>query len=166
MGDLAKSVTRSLADTIGEPLSRVVIRALDGEISNRDEFTDPRLYIGGEVRLDFEGQSVFVSWVQNEGWPSFCSIGVRSESLFMRDSTLVDWDVTDLPPWSECIGQRLLAGRVFEIDETPQVVEFSFDSQTFWMASGQEQEVGDGDDLLIRTGFFPGLRSARLVWPA
>jgi len=55
--DLAKSVTRSLAGAIGVPLRRVVIRALDGEISNRDEFTDPRLYIGGEVRLDFESQS-------------------------------------------------------------------------------------------------------------
>ena len=165
VGDLAKSVTRSLADVVGVPLRRVVIRTLDGEISNRDELTDPWLHIGGEVRLDFEAQPVFVSWVQKEGWPVFCSIGVRSESLFMRDSTLVDWDVGNLVPWSMCIDQHLLAARVFTIDETPQVVEFSFDGQDFWMASGHEQDVGDGDDLLIRPGPFPGHEGAKLVWP-
>jgi hypothetical protein len=155
MGDLANSVT----------LRRAVVRALEGEISECAEFTDPQLYVGGEVRLDFEGQSVFVSWVQNEGWPDFCSIGVRPESHFRQDSTLVDWDVSDLPPWSKCVGRRLLTARVFAIDETPQVVEFSFDGQGFWMASGQERDVGDGTDLLIRSGPFPGLADARLAWP-
>lgn len=166
MGDLAKSVTRSLSGATGEALRRIVVRALDGEIRHRDELTDGRLYIGGEVRLDFEGQSLFVSWVQNEGWPVSCSIGVRPESLFVRDARLVDWDVGDLLPWSECLGQRLLAGRVFAIDETPQVVELSFGSKGFWMASGHQQEVGDGTDLLIRPGSFPGHRRASLVWQA
>lgn len=165
MGDLAKSVTRSLTDTLGVPLRRVVVRALDGEISHRGELTDPQLCVGGEVRLDFEDHSVFVSWVQDEGWPVFCSIGVRPESLFMQDSTLVDWDVSDLAPWSQCIGQRLLAARVFVIDETPHVVEFSFNGEAFWMASGHQKDVGDGTDLLIRPGSFPGVEGARLAWP-
>jgi hypothetical protein len=165
VGDLGKSVTRSLADAIGVRLRRVVIRAFDGEIGDRDRFANPQLYIGGEVRLDFESQSVFVSWAENDGWPDHFSIGVRSKSLFIQDSTLVDWDVGDLEPWSECTGQRLLAARVFAIDETPHVVEFSFDGQSFWMADGREQAVGDGDDLLIRPGSFPGFDGARLVWP-
>ena len=102
MGDLAESVTRSLAGAIGGALRRVVIRALDGEISNQVDLTDPQLHVGGEVRLDFEDRSVFVSWVQNEGWPVTCSIGVRPSSLFKQDSTLVDWDVGS----SSCLGAR------------------------------------------------------------
>ncbi|MEZ5989271.1 MAG: hypothetical protein R3F30_09150 [Planctomycetota bacterium] len=83
----------------------------------------------------------------------------------MQDSTLVDWEVSGLEPWSKCAGQRLIAARVFAIDETPHVVEFSFDGQSVWMANGYKEAVGDGDDLLIRTGTFPGLEGARLVWP-
>ncbi len=165
MGDLANSVTRRLADTIGLFLRRVVIRAFDGEIIDRQELTDPQLYVAGEVRLEFASRTVFVSWVQNEGWPVFCSIGVRSESLFLADATLVDWDVGDLEPWRKCVGRRLLGARVFSMEETPHVVEFSFDGQAFWLANGGMQHVGDGDDLLIRAGSFPGLEGARLVWP-
>ena len=165
MGDLAKSVTCALANTIGVPLQQVVVRALGGEISHRDELADPLLYIGGEVRLDFEGHSVFVSWAQSEGWPVFCSIGVRPETFFAQNSTLVDWVVSDLDHWSGCVGQRLLAGRVFAIDDTPHVVEFSFEGQAFWMACGQERNVGDGTDLLIRPGGFPGMEGAKRIWP-
>jgi hypothetical protein len=90
---------------------------------------------------------------------------VRPESLFKPDSTLVDWDVGDLDPWRECIGQRLVTARVFALEKTPTVVELSFGDQGFWMANGYEQRVGDGDDLLIRPGSFPGLEGASLVWP-
>lgn len=131
MGDLANSVTRCLADVVGLTLRGVVIRALYGEIVDRGERVDPELYVGGEVRLDCESRSVFVGWVQNEGWPVRCFIGVRAESLFRRDSTLVEWDVGALDPWRRCIGQRLLAARVFTIDGTPHVVEFSFDAESF-----------------------------------
>lgn len=165
MGDLTRSVTAALSGVIGATLRRVVFRALDGEVANWGELTDPRLYIGGEVYLEFEGQSVFVSWVSKDGWLDHFSIGVRPESLFVQNALLLDWDVSDLDPWSKCTGQRLLAVRVFATRETPHVVEFSFDGQSFWMADGCKQVVGDGDDLLIRPGSFPGLVGARLLWP-
>ncbi len=164
MGDLAESVTRSLSDVAGGTLRRVVLRALNGEVADRDEFDDPKLYIGGEVRLEFESQSVFVSWAENDGWRDHFSIGVRPESLFAPHATLCDWDVSDLDPWRRCVGQRLRAARVFVFGETPHVVELVFDGQSFWMADGFEQVVGDGDDLLIRPGRFPGIDGATLAW--
>lgn len=164
MGDLAQRVTRLLSDVADATLRRVVIRALDGEIADRAGLTTPEFYIGGEIRLEFESQSVFVSWTENDGWPDHFSIGVRPESLFAPDATLRDWDVSDLNPWSKCIGQRLLSARVFAIGETPHVVELSFGSQSIWMADGYEQAVGDGDDLLLRTGRFPGIDGAHLAW--
>jgi hypothetical protein len=148
----------------GATLRRVVIRALEGEFAHRTELQDPELYIGGEVRLEFEGRALFVSWASRDGWESHFSIGVRPESLFVTDATLRDWDVSDLEPWSLCTGQPLQGVRVFALGETPHVVEFGFVDQAFWMADGYEQSVGDGDDLLIRSGRFPGIDGARMVW--
>ncbi len=62
--------------------------ALDGEFADRAELADPRLYIGGEVCLEFESQSVFVSWSSGDGWEDHFSIGVRTESLFVPHATL------------------------------------------------------------------------------
>ena len=66
VGDFDKSVTRSLSEVLGKVLRRVVIRALDGEVADRAEFADQRLYVGGEVHLDFGVDSVFVSWAEND----------------------------------------------------------------------------------------------------
>ncbi len=63
-----------------------------------------------------------------------------------------------------CTGQRLEAVRIFAFGETPHIVELAFADQAFWMADGSEQSVGDGDDLLIRSGRFPGIGGARIVW--
>lgn len=166
MGDLAQSVTRPLSRVLGSTLRRVVIRTLDGEVVDRGELADPLLYIGGEVRLEFETESVYVSWESGEGWPDLFSIGVRSESLFVPEATLRDWDVSNMGHWSACTGQRLLAVRVFAVGETPHVVELGFANGTVWFANGYEQSVGDGDDLIIRQGGFTGVDGARLVWSA
>jgi hypothetical protein len=163
VGDLAKSVTRSLSAAIGLVLRRVVVRALDGEIADRAEFADPLLYVGGEVQLDFGVQSVFVSWAENEGWADHFSIGASGKSWFSPD-TLRDWDVSDLDPWSRCTGKVLSGVRVFALAGTPHVVELSFDGHRFWVADGYQQRVGHGDDLLIRSGSVPELDGAKLVW--
>jgi hypothetical protein len=163
VGHLAKSVTRSLSDVIGASLRRVVIWALDCEVSDLSDFTDPQLNIGGEVCLVFDSQSVFVSWVENDGWPDHFSIGVSSQS-FLSPGVCRDWDVSDLDPWSKCTGQRLSGARVFAIAETPHVVELTFDRHRFWIADGHQQRVGDGDDLIIRAGPVPELDGAKLVW--
>ena len=166
MGDLAKCVTRSLSEVVGLSLRRVVIRALDGEVVDRVEFADPRLYIGGEVHLDFggeSGESVFLSWAEDAGWPDHFSIGASSKSWF-SPGALRDWDVSDLDPWSACTGKRLSGVRVFALAETPHIVELSFDGHRFWIADGYQQRVGDGDDLLIRSGPVPELDGAKLVW--
>jgi hypothetical protein len=165
VGDLARSVTRSLSEAIGLSLRRVVIRALDGEVGDRAEFADPLLYIGGEVHLDFGGRSVFVSWAENDGWADHFSIGVNGKSLFLPGA-LRDWDVSDLDPWSGCAGKLLSGVRVFALAETPHVVELSFDDHRFWLADGYQELVGDGDDLLIRSGPVPELDGAKLVWSA
>lgn len=122
------------------------------------------LYIGGEARLEFEDRSLFVSWVSGDGWADHFSIGVRAGSFFDSDASLRDWDVSDLEPWSMCVGRSLKCARVFAFGETPHVVELSFDFQVWWMADGYEQAVGDGDDLLIRAGLFPAIAGARLAW--
>lgn len=163
MGDFDKSVTRSLSEVLGKVLRRVVIRALDGEVADRAEFADPRLYVGGEVHLDFGVDSVFVSWAENDGWPDHFSIGSSCRSWF-SPGALRDWDVSDLDPWSGCTGNPLSGVRVFTIAGTPHVVELSFDGHRFWIADGHEQRIGDGDDLIIRSGPVPELDGAKLVW--
>ena len=75
-----------------------------------------------------------------------------------------DWDVSDLDPWSACTGKLLSGVRVFAFAETTHVVELSFDGHCFWIADGSEQRVGDGDDILIRSGPVPALDGAKLVW--
>lgn len=164
VGDLARSVTSALTAVAGSELRRVVLRALDGELTERAELSDPRLYTGGEARLDFADRSIFVSWATREGWETHNSIAARTHSLFAPDASLRDWDVSDLTPWSRCIGRPLDAARVFSFHGTPHVVELSFGEQTFWLASGHQHHVGDGDDLLIRAGRFAPSETAELAW--
>lgn len=164
VGDLARSVTSALSAVAGSELLRVVLRTLDGELTERVELGDPQLYIGGEARLDFAKRSIFVSWAAREGWETHNSIAARTQSLFAPDASLRDWNVSDLTPWSRCIGSPLDAARVFSIHRTPHVVELSFGEHTCWLASGHQHCVGDGDDLLIRAGRFPPTETAELAW--
>ncbi len=59
MGDLDRSVVGALKKVVGRTLSEIIVRALDGELGSRDELTEPHLYIGGEVRLRFDGDRDF-----------------------------------------------------------------------------------------------------------
>lgn len=165
VGDLERSVVGALQKVIGGTLSEITVRALDGELGSGDELTDPDLYIGGEVRLRFgSDQNLFVSWVQNHGWPVPCSIGGQTTSLF-RPGALKDWDSSDLEPWRRCLGARLLSARVLGRDETPQIVEFAFESVTLWLGTGHQREFGDGDDLLVRwDGARPDLSGWQVMW--
>lgn len=164
-GDLDRSVVGARRNTIGRTLTEIAVRALDGEIGSRDELADPHLYIGGEVRLRFDDtQDVFVSWVQNDGWEVFCSIGSKATSYFTPDS-LQEWDTADLDPWSQCLGTRLSSARVFGIDRTPHIVEFSFETASLWLGNGYQHEFGDGDDLLIRwDAQRPTLTAWHMMW--
>jgi hypothetical protein len=150
MGDLDRSVVGALKKVVGRTLSDIAVPALDGEIGSRHELRDPDLYIGGEVRLRFDdAQDVYVSWVQNQGWPVFCSIGGQAKSHFKPDS-LQEWITSDLEPWTRCLGTQLLSARVLGRDETPHIVEFAFETVSLWLGNGCQREFGDGDDLLIR----------------
>ena len=163
MDDLADSASRALSGVIGARLRCVTLRTLPFEVSDESELADPLLYIGGELRLEFELQSVFVSWAENDGWGDHFSIAVRCASHFRADA-LCDLDVSELATWRERVGQPLVAARVFAIDGTPHLVALSFGGRWCWMADGSEERVGDGDDLLIRTGPVPDFDGAALLW--
>jgi len=164
VGDLTECVTRALSAVVGSTLRQVVIRALDGEVADRAELSDPMLCVGGEVRLEFGGRLLFVSWVSCDGWSDHFSIGVRHQSLFVPGALLRDWNVSDLEPWSKCVGKRLRGAKVFSFEGTPHVVELSFDEQVWWMADGYQHAIGDGDDLLIRSGSFPVSGGVEVAW--
>lgn len=165
MGDLDRSVVGALEKVVGRTLSEITVLALDGEIGSRDELTDPDLYIGGEVLLRFDGdQDLVVSWVQNHGWPVFCSIGGQGTSRF-EPGALQDWDTSDLDPWRSCLGTRLLSARVLGCDETPHIVEFAFEGMNLWLGNGHQHEFGDGDDLLVRwNAARPDLSGWEVMW--
>lgn len=150
MGDLDHAIVSVVETALGRTLSGIFVRSLDGELTSREQLSDPDLYIGGEVRLRFDDEhDLFVSWVQNQGWPVFCSIGARANSHFLSGA-LQDWDPSDLEPWCGCIGSALSSARVLGRDGTPHIAELSFGTATLWLGNGYELEFGDGTDLLIR----------------
>lgn len=118
---------------------------------------------GGELELDFGTTCVFASWAENEGWSDHFSIGVQRESWFLADA-LHDWDLSDMPPWSACVGRTFTSARILGFRGTPHVVELRFEDAALWVADGHEGHVGDGDDLLLRAGSVPDLAGAALRW--
>lgn len=165
MGDLDRSVLGALKKVVGRTLSEITVRALDGELGSRDELTDPDLYIGGEVRLRFDGdQDLFVSWTENDGWEDHFSLGGREASHFTTGS-LQEWGTSDLEPWSRCAGTRLSSARILGSDGTPHIVELAFEKARLWLGDGYKHEFGDGDDLLIRwDANRPSLSDWEVMW--
>lgn len=165
MPDLGRSIVSALENVVGRTLTKITVRALDGELRSRDELSLPDLFIGGEVRLRFDGGlDLFVSWVENDGWSHHFSLGGRDASHFTPES-LHEWDTSDLEPWSQCTGTSLSSARILGSDGTPHIVELAFENASLWLGDGHQHEFGDGDDLLIRwAGAHPNPSDWEELW--
>ncbi len=151
MPDLREKVTGLIELSLGYELREVWYNCLKGETDGTD-LADPDLFIGGEVELRFNEIGDFViSWDENAGWDSHFSLVVTGASVFLPD-TLKAWSVAQLYPWSEVIGRRLRNACVYGYDESPHIVELSFERRkSIYVGVGYQQKFGDGDDLLIRS---------------
>ncbi len=165
---LEDRITGALQALIGQRIAGVYYGTLQGEwLDAPAELAREFLYIGGEVELHLEnGASVVVTWDENAGWTDHFSVRVSKSSSFTEGSLvrvdatrsaiwrpLVEDLITDVEVWGwgNMGGSAARAGdHAREAAVTPSVVIIrNRSSYGVVVASGQQERIGDGDDVLV-----------------
>jgi len=172
MGHLAEHSIDALQPVLGRVLEGLCLRAFDCDVQSESDLAVDGLYIGGELRLDFTGRSLFVSWVQGlytARDPSAiveedCSIAARATSFFPPVAELVEWDLAHIEPWNVLIGGRLESAKVLGLARFPNIIGLKVGGKHLLLANSSEWQLGLGTDLLIavRPGLTP--HSANKLW--
>ena len=149
MSLLSKRITSNLQKVVGLKLIDVALFCFEYEIESSK--MEVPFYFGGEVVLNFENETIIVTWDENAGWRDHFSLYVGGELLYLPTSTLVKWNVSKLNPWCNCISHNLISTQVYGQKETPHMVKFDFNTTKVFIGDSSQMRLGDGDDVLITT---------------
>lgn len=148
LDEFVANLEKLVAGSIGHSLSFVEYRTIQGECDTH-QLASGVGYIGGEVRLGFGGmEPIFVGWGENDGWEDHFSLAVQSVTTF-KPNALVTIPASAAPEWAPHIGNQLISASCRGVNNTPHALVFEFPSGGVILADGHENEIVDGDDLII-----------------
>ena len=172
MSQLAEHLTDALQSAVGLVLGGFRVRACGCDVESDSGQEVDCFYVSGELRLEFAGHPLYVSWVQGlygKHDPSTaveddCCIATRSSSFYAPTAELVEWDLSQVEPWGALIGNRLESARVLSLAHFPNIIELRLGSSRLILANSGGREVGLGDDVLVslRPDVIP--RTAKELW--
>ena len=144
----ADVLNRTIGASLGRPLADVTYRTYE-ETTPRAAVSEGAGWIHGEVLLKFEsGMELFLGWGENEGWADHFSLLPSFTSTF-EAGTLTDIRASEAPEWRSVIAQPLLAAEVIGQNGTPHALVLTFLTGGVVISDGYEDDLGDGDQILV-----------------
>jgi hypothetical protein len=146
LDDFTALLDRIVAPSVGRPVHDVVYWSYPEHISDQT-VADGVGFIIGEVELVLASQRhLFLSWAEREG--DF-SLALDSVPLY-QTHTLSRFAALHAPEWCSFQGRPILSAELLGSDGVPHVLVLTFENGGVMIADGYEDEIGDGDHVIIR----------------